>query len=186
MQEAINRITIWIAYNDTNTILDLSSLHLTELPPIPLNCKRLDCSGNDLLSLPKLPNCTFLNCRFNKLLCLPELPNCEQLVCGCNELQTLPDLPKCQVLYCYNNNLTFLPQLPKCIFLSSMGGDGNKYLYRPRSLAQRANSIESPNYNKFARIIQRKYRKHMRGKYTGLLNSYLLKGPTSIVCLYII
>jgi Leucine-rich repeat (LRR) protein len=187
MQEAINRITQWIAKNDnTNTlILDLSGLHLTELPPIPMNCENLVCSDNYLLSLPELPNCKYLECQNNELVGLPELPNCETLDCDDNKLQTLPNLPKCRVLYCRNNNLTFLPQLQKCTFLSSIG-DGNKYLYRPKNLAQRASSYESPNYNKFARIIQRKYRKYIKEKCSKLLINYLLKGPISIVCLYII
>jgi hypothetical protein len=66
-----------------------------------------------------------------------------------------------------------------------MGG-GNKYLYRTKKIAAQAGSFESHNYNKFARIIQRKYRKHMKNKYSKLLVNYLLKGPISVVCLYVI
>jgi hypothetical protein len=179
-------ITGWIANNNDNSPLILSCLYLTELPPIPQNCKKLICHNNFLTSLPDLPNCEELDCSDNKLINLPELPKCKILHCQYNNLQILPELPNCQKLICDGNRLTFLPQLPKCIMLSSMEGNGNRYLYRTEELAQRARSFESHNYNKFARIIQRKYRKYTKEKYSRLLTNYLLKGPISVVCLYVI
>jgi hypothetical protein len=195
MQEAIYRINIWIAQNDDNTLLDLSNLGLTELPPIPRNCKSLYCDDNKLTSLPDLPSCTELSCIRNKLTSLPDLPVCKTLWCYNNCLTHLPQLYKCELLSCNNNSLTFLPQLPKCRQIYC--DHNSKYLYTtidtthfpPWYDFENRCMIRPPkrdiNYNKHVRTIQRAYRKHLIRKYTPLLNIYLLKGPVSIVCAYI-
>ena len=56
-----------------NGILELSCLHLTELPPYLTS---LSCSSNQLSALPELPNgLNQLYCSYNQLLFLPELPS---------------------------------------------------------------------------------------------------------------
>jgi Leucine-rich repeat (LRR) protein len=154
---------------------------LTILPELP-NYKILYCSDNQLTVLPELPNCRTLYCSYNKLTVLPELPNCQTLSCYNNQLTVLPELPNCQTLSCYNNQLTVLPELPNCQTLYCYN---NQYLWITKRHSRKLNKKATPNYTKFARIIQRKYRRHMRVKYTELLDSYLFKGPTGIVCAYV-
>lgn len=67
----------------------------------------LNCFGNSLTDLPKLPKCIFLNCSRNKIIHLSELPKCEYLYCYDNELTNLPELPNCKLLFCINNYLPF-------------------------------------------------------------------------------
>lgn len=114
IEKAQKRIDKWQSLNDPSAILDLSDMKLLELPPIPLNCQSLDCRGNKLTQLPKLPNCTKLVCYKNKLTSLPELPNCTMLICYYNQLTHLPDLPQCQTITCHHNNLVAIPELPNC------------------------------------------------------------------------
>jgi len=73
----------------------------------------LDCSGNELTSLPDyLGKCKNLICYDNQLTSLPDcLGNCEELDCSFNKLTSLPDcLGKCKTLYCSWNKLTSLPE----------------------------------------------------------------------------
>src|SRR5437764_975230 len=65
----------------------------------------LDCSTNQLTSLPPLPQCQRLFCRNNQLTSLPPLPQCQILGCYNNQLTSLPPLPQCQTLYCSYNQL---------------------------------------------------------------------------------
>ena len=62
---------------------------------------KIDCSDNNLTSLPSLSKCKqlkILNCSKNKLSILPSLSECKQL----------------QMLFCPNNKLSILPSLSKC------------------------------------------------------------------------
>ncbi len=201
-QEAINRMNTWISLNDPDALLNLTSLNLKQLPTIPLNCKKLACSRNELTSLPQLPNCEVLICQNNKLTSLPQLPNCQILSCQNNKLTSLPQLPNCQILSCGANQLTYLPELPKCnslycsqnklTYLPQLLESGrfeiivnlNKYLHINKHLAIKYNIKETPNYNKCARIIQRNYKKYLRIKYQELVCNFLFVGPSRIVCLY--
>ncbi len=164
MEEAITRINNWIALNDPGKILNLAHLNLKQLPPIPLNCERLFCDNNQLTSLPQLPNCVILACHYNKLTSLPELP-------------------KCRDIYCYHNQLTYLPQLPCC---TAVWCFGNKYLYVDKYLVKKLGRYATLNYNKYATIIQRNYKKHLRNKYNNIISQFLFAGPSKIVCLYTI
>jgi hypothetical protein len=180
--------------------LDCSHNKLTVIDQ-PLQCSYLYCYDNQLVSLPELPNCKILSCGNNKLTTLPELSECSVLYCAHNQLTTLPELPKCKTLSCYNNNLSALPALPVCTHLDFLDTNVSTLPYIPKGVSffcnyrylyiSKREAIKfgfrspTPNYNKFARIIQRKYKNHMKVKYTGLLNSYLLKGPTGIVCAYV-
>ncbi len=212
MEEAIKRVNEWLEIDSlswmdlkdcTDYILDLSNLGLTKLPKIPRKCLHFDCSNNKLISLPNLPNCVHLDCSNNQLTSLPDLPNCVHLDCYNNQLTSLPDLPNCKLLLCQNNQLTYMPPLPKCSYIDCSGNNllyfpklpncqniyycDNPYLHISKYLSQKFNIIKKThNYNRYAIVIQRSYKKYMRKKYQEIINNFLLTGPTSIVCLYII
>ena len=96
--------------------LDCSNNQLTSLPTLPQNLKTLDCYNNQLTSLPTLPqNLKTLDCYNNQLTSLPTLPqNLEVLYCYNNQLTLLPTLPQnLKTLYCYDNHLTYFPTLPQ-------------------------------------------------------------------------
>jgi Leucine-rich repeat (LRR) protein len=116
-------IAEWIIDNNPDAILDLSSLELKVCPKIPLNCKVLDVSNNNLTELPDLPNCIILKCHNNNLEKLPPMPKCQRLICATNRLTELPDLPEVLVLGCVRNQLTKLPYMPKCQKLLCSGNN---------------------------------------------------------------
>ena len=101
--------------------LNCSNNNLTSLPELPISLKTLDCSNNYLTSLPELPNLlkTFkiLICSDNELTSLPELPNSlKELDCSNNKLKSLPKLPKSLMsLTCFENKLTSFPELPESL-----------------------------------------------------------------------
>ena len=109
MDEVIKRLN-----NIKDGILHICGLNLTQLPSSTLwvNVRILDCTNNQLTSLPELPNVKYLHCSRNQLTRLPDLPNIEFLHCGHNQLTTLPDLPNVKELSCGFNQLTILPDLP--------------------------------------------------------------------------
>lgn len=78
--------------------------------------RRLECSGNDLITLPDLPDSlTVLICGSNQLTSLPVLPNgLKVLHCFDNQLDSLPTIPdSLDILYCYQNQLISIPALPQ-------------------------------------------------------------------------
>jgi Leucine-rich repeat (LRR) protein len=176
METARKRISEWVNLNDPTSFLNLSSLGLTELPEIPSNCQTLICYGNRLTKLPPLPNCRVLSCADNQLAELPPLPNCLRLYCDRNNLTALPDLPNCEELQCTNNQLTGFPSLPKCRTIICYFNDlrvlpelpsleriyywnGNRYLWVPERQSKEYHIKETPNYSKYATVIQRNFRK---------------------------
>jgi len=176
MEDAIKKVNEWIERDNPTVMLDLSGLDLTELPSIPGNCQILNCSWNNLRSLPPLPNCRVLFCWNNELISFPALPKCGKLYCQYNQLTRLPSLPRCRVL-------NFRPTGPKLshwpLHLR------NSYLHISKKLARQIWLAETPNYNMCAAIIQRNYRRrYLRKKYLVLVGDYLFKGPAKIVCLY--
>ncbi len=181
MQLAIKKVIDWVALNDPSKPLNLSLLHLHELLPIPSTCQELWCDENRLTSLPELPNCRTLYCYNNLLTSLPELPNCTYISCFGNKLTTLPNLPKCIEVYCVDNQLTHLSQLPECVGIHC---HHNKYLHINKHQAKRFTLKETPNYNKYATIIQKNYRNYLRKKYYNVISQHLFKGPSKLVCLY--
>src|SRR3989344_5709079 len=100
--------------------IDCSDNQLTSLPELP-KCEKLWCYGNQLASLPELPVCKVLHCFDNRLTSLPSLPECKILDCSNNQLAafgSLPTtLPKCEKLWCHNNQLASLPELLRCEWL---------------------------------------------------------------------
>jgi hypothetical protein len=134
-----NLITIMPAIPGSyiNTIsINCSRNLLTVFPTIPLALGYLDCSYNNIDSLPPLNNVIELNCSYNKLKQFPNFPNSlRELNCSNNVLRDLPpfdnainltkldcnnnllrglsNLPASLVrLQCSNNQLTSLPELP--------------------------------------------------------------------------
>jgi Leucine-rich repeat (LRR) protein len=107
--------------------LDCSENQLTTLPDLP-NCQILTCHNNQLTILPDLPNCEELFCGFNQLTALPDLPKCIRLYCDRNRLHRLPDLPCCKILRCAKNQLTSLPKLPNC---EGLNCSNNNLTYLP-------------------------------------------------------
>jgi Leucine-rich repeat (LRR) protein len=158
--EAEKRINNWLKRGEYHKQLNLSSLKLSKLPPIPMEC-------------------TYLICDNNKLTHLPDLPNCDILWCANNKLEELPNLPKCEFLACYNNKLTRLPYLPR---LGEIMCDDNEYLYISKVQAMKYELDETPNYTKYAKIIQRTYRKY---RYNKHLKLYLVKNTIKLVYLYL-
>ena len=94
---------------------------------------------------------------------LPEIPtNCQTLECDNNKLTVLPELSNCQILFCYNN----------------------QYLWINKKQAKQFGIKETPNYSKYAKMIQRNYKRYIIKKY-HLLDKYLLKNTIKVVILYI-
>ena len=78
--------------------------------------------------------------------------------------------------------LTSLPELPNC---QTLFGIYNKYLYVNKYQSFKYNLKETINYNRYAKIIQRTYRKHLRVKYQKIINEFILRDPTKIISLYL-
>lgn len=113
-------------------VLNCSNNNLTSLPELPENLQELHCRNNKLTSLPELPeNLRHLQCQFNKLTSLPRLPETlDVLCCDFNELTSLPRLPENLELFsCERNQLTSLPRLPEN--LKVLNCLNNKIVYLP-------------------------------------------------------
>jgi uncharacterized repeat protein (TIGR01451 family) len=107
-----------IEYFNNLSTLNCSDNQLASLPSLPNSLTTLDCAFNQLLSLPSLPNSiTTLWCYANQLSSLPSLPNSLiGLHCYTNQLNILPDLPNnITTLWCYANQLISLPNLPNSL-----------------------------------------------------------------------
>ena len=98
--------------------LTIKSLNIFDLTGISYfdSLKILNCSDNNLLSIPKLPDSLEeLHCYYNSLLFLPDLPaNLKVLIAYTNILSSLPtSLPATlTTLSIDGNNISTLPQLP--------------------------------------------------------------------------
>jgi len=107
---------------DAITDLDCSGNELESLPELPKSLKRLICSGNRLTELPSLPSTLrVLDCSKNYLETMPpicHITTLDNLICNENLLRELPELPKqLKGLSCYANQLTYLPDLPDSLNL---------------------------------------------------------------------
>jgi len=103
-----------IQYFDSLTGLDCSFNQLSSLPKLPNLLTSLYCSNNQLTGLPHLPNAlTYLDCRFNKITSLPTFPLLHYFYCDSNRINNLPNLPNSlYALGCSYNQLSTLPALP--------------------------------------------------------------------------
>ena len=100
------------------TFLNCSFNQLTSLPNLPNNLQQLNCGYNNINNLSALPSSLqVLNCNNNGLTSLPALPNnLITLDCYYNSLTSLTNLPSSlEQLNCYNNDLTSLPALPNSL-----------------------------------------------------------------------
>ncbi len=112
--------------------LDCSWNQLSSLPLLPNSLQILTCYHNQLTNLPILPyNLTLLNCRYNQLTGLPALPSALQtLTCDNNLLSILPSLNNTlQTLTCGYNQLSILPSLNNT--LQSLSCDHNQLTSLP-------------------------------------------------------
>lgn len=90
-----DRIDKWL--KDTSKCLNISELGLKSWPKV--------LEGKENLVIK-------LDCSFNQLTSLPVLPQLIELICSNNQLTSLPVLPLLTVLNCHHNQLTSLPILP--------------------------------------------------------------------------
>ncbi|MCR4437305.1 MAG: immunoglobulin domain-containing protein, partial [Eubacteriales bacterium] len=107
--------------------LDCSYNQLTSLPALPDSLISLYCYNNQLTGLPSLPGgLQTLNCNYNQLTQLPALPaSLNTLRCASNRLTALPSLGANVItVECGYNQLTGLPQLPSG--LSTLGCNNNQ------------------------------------------------------------
>ncbi len=115
-----SRINQWL--NDTSQKLDISYLKLKKWPDALKGKENLiielDCSGNQLKSIPSLHSLTWINCYNNELKSLPSLPKLTYLYCSHNQLESIPTLPNLTSLTCHNNQLESIPSLPNLTTLS--------------------------------------------------------------------
>jgi Leucine-rich repeat (LRR) protein len=110
-----NQMDVILAQNIS--ALYIYNLNITDLTGLEycINLITLDCSTNQLTSLPALPNSlTSLSCYNNQLNSLPTLPSSLiTLQCGNNQLSSIPVLPDSLIILgCGGNQLTYLPTLP--------------------------------------------------------------------------
>ena len=103
-----------IQYFHSLKVLQCSSNQLTSLPPLPNSLRGLDCSFNQLTTLPALPKLQTLSCYKNQLTNLPVLSNLITYInCGYNFITSLPALPpQLTWLDCSDNLITYIPTLP--------------------------------------------------------------------------
>jgi uncharacterized repeat protein (TIGR01451 family) len=98
--------------------LQCSFNQLMSIPTLPSSLQNLYCIFNQLTSLPTLPsNLQNLYCSNNFLTLLSPLPNSLHTIsCSQNQLTSLPTLPSSlQTLDCSYNQLMFLPPLPSSV-----------------------------------------------------------------------
>jgi len=98
--------------------LDCSWNQLPTLPPLPDTLQELNCSYDRFITLPKLPpSLQALYLSDNRLTTLPKLPDTLQILnCSYNRVIILPELPaSLTFLNCRDNNLTTLPKLPPAL-----------------------------------------------------------------------
>jgi hypothetical protein len=103
-----------IQYFDKLTYLDCTGNNLTTLPILPKGLYRLYCSRNQLTTFTSLPLTIWeLICQGNQLTSLPPIPSMQSLYCDGNKLTLLPTLPNTLItLACNSNQLSSLPPLP--------------------------------------------------------------------------
>lgn len=119
---ALKRIRSWKKAKNPRKWLNLSYLDLTELPPLPSNVRRLNCSGNMIID--------FTSTKFPKGL--------RTLRCWNNELQTLKGLPNLLLsIEChYNYELSSLDDIPDSVqYIDATGCENIEIIHKlPQNL----------------------------------------------------
>ena len=108
-----NIINVWS--KNTDLLLDISNLYLTEWPKILTTkltnkIKHLICSGNLFSQIPKLPLCQYLTSINGKLTKINTIKSILEIDVRNNELISIPGLIKCIKAQISNNNLKTLPK----------------------------------------------------------------------------
>jgi len=107
-----------IQYFTSLSYLNCSGNNLTSLPTLPTSLTNLSCLNNQLTLLPTLPNSIdTLNCGSNFLVNLPTLPNSLIFLdCSDNPLASLPTIPNSLTWFsCWNTQLPNFPSLPNSL-----------------------------------------------------------------------
>lgn len=115
-----------IGYFSNLKTLDCSYENLVSLPVLPEGLEMIDVSGNKLTALVAMPqSLKALICAGNRLVVLDPLPaGLARLDCSSNKLAKLPQLPeKLTVLDCSGNLLTQTPQIPASIIDMDISGN---------------------------------------------------------------
>jgi gliding motility-associated-like protein len=104
------------ALPNTLEVLNCSNNELATLPDLPAFLKTLDLNGNQLTNLPVLPSSIkIIDCSTNQLTNISALSfdSLSTFICSSNQLTALPTLPSSLIaLECSANQLTTLPSLP--------------------------------------------------------------------------
>jgi Leucine-rich repeat (LRR) protein len=114
--------------------LDCSSNQLTSLPTLPSSLTSLSCGLNRLTTLPALPSgLTFLGCFNNQITSFPTLPNTLQnIYAQDNRLTGIPNFPTSLLIAnISNNNIFCLPSIPNSV--NAIGLDANKITCLPNA-----------------------------------------------------
>ncbi len=148
-------------------ILDCSDNNLTSLPKLNEKLQILKCYNNQIISLPELnENLEYLRCSNNNLSLLPKLnKNLQKLWCSINKLTLLPKLNEnLNTLGCSFNNLIILPELNEN--LKMLFSSGNKLPNILNIDTTELTNIERNTINRFIkckyRIMCLKYKNHFR------------------------
>lgn len=122
---AMQRVALWAAGRRGDTELNLWSLNLVVLPPLPPDLKVLRCPANCLRFLGTLPaGLTKLDCSSNAITDLGTLPaGLCYLNCSNNPLGTSQLPLQLTHLYCAHIGLTTIEGLSDSLVLLSCGGN---------------------------------------------------------------
>ena len=128
MQEAKRRLDRMV-----DGVLDISGLNLISLDWMLEHPKFneilfVNCSHNQLTSLPKWPLIKEVHCSNNRLEILPCWSMVKEVFCDNNQLTSLPEWPMIKVVYCDNNQLT---SLPKWSLVNVVSCDNNQLTWLP-------------------------------------------------------
>lgn len=123
-----NQLDITCTDITSDTLIDISFQGISDISGIEYftNLKQLDCSHNNLSSIPNLPqSLEILNCYNNAITSIPNLPNSlVYLDCSHNQITALPLFPNTlEALKFYDNQLTAWPTFPTLLKVLHCGGN---------------------------------------------------------------
>lgn len=103
----LNMVPILPTYIEELLIKDNKLVDINELSKYG-HLKRLDCSQNNIETIPVISSLEILICNKNRIKKIPKYMNLIKLLCPNNNIDTINDLPYLEILDCENNNLTKL------------------------------------------------------------------------------
>jgi Leucine-rich repeat (LRR) protein len=114
-------ITIGCSFDNDNDLEEYMYPSIQDIPShLYHNIVSLKCYRNKLTVLPlarDLPNLKYLECSLNNLTSIPLYPNLEELICIKNFIKKIGDYPKLIQLYAHFNNIRsigYCPMLTHC------------------------------------------------------------------------